>query len=284
MLSDLTHIKDKMDEYSTLLNARIVTLTTQLSQAKSENTKRNREIEIINEKMSKISKDLENRIDLNIGGTIFSTTLSVLTCEKDTFFTAMFSDQFQTKPDEKGQYFIDRDPSLFKYIINYLRSSFNEPDWYKLYNKGLLEKFEDEVEYYQIHSLRDKIASEIVLRSHPLEILVCSPFFKVEWPDPGRSVMITRPVDRWGTRGILFEKCMKWRFKLLTHCGSIQIGMIAPRKFNVDTTSSGNGWYVGNDGFLYSVDRNAGQWSTIGWDIGDVVDFEYKNGTLSVGI
>ena len=35
---------------------------------------------------------------------------------------AMFSRRFDTKPDEDGIYFIDRDGTHFRYILNYLRT------------------------------------------------------------------------------------------------------------------------------------------------------------------
>ena len=35
---------------------------------------------------------------------------------------AMFSGRFDTKPDEDGTYFIDRDGTHFRYILNYLRT------------------------------------------------------------------------------------------------------------------------------------------------------------------
>ena len=35
---------------------------------------------------------------------------------------AMFSGRFDTKPGEDGSYFIDRDGTHFRYILNYLRT------------------------------------------------------------------------------------------------------------------------------------------------------------------
>ena len=35
---------------------------------------------------------------------------------------AMFSGRFDTKPDKDGTYFIDRDGTHFRYILNYLRT------------------------------------------------------------------------------------------------------------------------------------------------------------------
>ncbi|KAK6046582.1 K+ channel tetramerization domain protein [Cooperia oncophora] len=52
---------------------------------------------------------------LNVGGTKFSTSEATLRNNSigDCFFT--------TLDYSKGEVFIDRDPTLFKYILNYLR-------------------------------------------------------------------------------------------------------------------------------------------------------------------
>ncbi|KIH45685.1 K+ channel tetramerization domain protein [Ancylostoma duodenale] len=55
-------------------------------------------------------------IVLNVGGKKFSTTLETLTSTKPgdhTYFTSL--------DYSKGEVFIDRDPTVFKYILNFLR-------------------------------------------------------------------------------------------------------------------------------------------------------------------
>jgi hypothetical protein len=199
----------------------------------------------------------------------------------------MFSDQFQTKPDEKGQYFIDRDPVLFHYIIKYLRNPSNGPDWSKLKKKDLLLDFNDEIEYYQIHSLREMIA----LRLKPLEIIEFASNYNIyeSTRDKKGTVIISRPMDNEETKGILFSKCSRWRIKLLTTCAAeMKVGVISSDQFNAETTSWDNGWYVCNNGRLWSGMEegelepwgNDGEWGKKG----DVIDFEYKNATLSVSV
>jgi len=85
------------------------------------------------------------KIKLNIGGTIFMTTVSTLTnehsmvrysnlsfrnfprpcltlqCNLYSKLAAMFSSQFNTQADEDGEYFIDRNPKHFALILDYLR-------------------------------------------------------------------------------------------------------------------------------------------------------------------
>ena len=64
-------------------------------------------------------------VHLNVGGHRFSTSkrtlLSSLQTE-ETFFTSLLSGRIASNVDETGAYFTDRDPTLFKQILNYLRT------------------------------------------------------------------------------------------------------------------------------------------------------------------
>jgi hypothetical protein len=60
-------------------------------------------------------------IHLNIGGHLFTTTLSTLTRNPNTMLARMFSGAFAVATDKDGNYFIDRDGTHFRYILNYLR-------------------------------------------------------------------------------------------------------------------------------------------------------------------
>ena len=59
-------------------------------------------------------------IKLNVGGQYFTTSLQTLTKDKGSMLHAMFSGRFDSKPAEDGSYFIDRDGSHFRYILNYV--------------------------------------------------------------------------------------------------------------------------------------------------------------------
>ncbi|XP_013109851.2 BTB/POZ domain-containing protein KCTD3 [Stomoxys calcitrans] len=61
-------------------------------------------------------------VNLNVGGQRFSTSRQTLTWIPDTFFTALLSGRISSLKDETGAIFIDRDPSLFSIILNYLRT------------------------------------------------------------------------------------------------------------------------------------------------------------------
>lgn len=61
-------------------------------------------------------------IILNVGGKLFTTSLSTLRSKNDTFFDKMFRKGANTTISADGTYFIDRDPSTFGYVLDYLRS------------------------------------------------------------------------------------------------------------------------------------------------------------------
>ncbi|EEC00814.1 conserved hypothetical protein, partial [Ixodes scapularis] len=61
-------------------------------------------------------------IYLNVGGTRFATSRQTLTWVPDSFFTSMLSGRISSLRDETGAIFIDRDPKLFSYILNFMRT------------------------------------------------------------------------------------------------------------------------------------------------------------------
>uniref|UniRef100_A0A672H8I9 BTB domain-containing protein n=1 Tax=Salarias fasciatus TaxID=181472 RepID=A0A672H8I9_SALFA len=61
-------------------------------------------------------------IHLNVGGEEVSTSRQTLTWVPDSFFSSLLSGRISTLKDETGAIFIDRDPSLFAPILNFLRT------------------------------------------------------------------------------------------------------------------------------------------------------------------
>ncbi|KAK3600777.1 hypothetical protein CHS0354_009206 [Potamilus streckersoni] len=62
-------------------------------------------------------------IHLSVGGVEYKTTRATLCKYPNSMLGAMFSSTLSTHVDQTGCYFIDRDGEIFKYILNYLRSS-----------------------------------------------------------------------------------------------------------------------------------------------------------------
>ena len=70
--------------------------------------------------MQEEARKAKNIIKLDVGGKIFKISKEVLLSQKDTYFYAMLSSG-EFLPDEEGAYYIDRNPKLFPYILDYLR-------------------------------------------------------------------------------------------------------------------------------------------------------------------
>jgi len=97
----------------------------------------------------------EDPIVLNVGGTLFSTTLATLLSKNGTYFEQMFrSRSIMYSPD--GTFFIDRNPMTFKFILDFLRtgdllveSKDNDLRWYLLEDAEFFELPERVIEYIQ---------------------------------------------------------------------------------------------------------------------------------------
>jgi len=67
-------------------------------------------------------------IELNVGGKSFHTTLATLR-NGESMLSAMFSGRHPMLKDKNGSYFLDRDPTSFSYVLNFLRrNEWNLPD------------------------------------------------------------------------------------------------------------------------------------------------------------
>ncbi|KAM9426157.1 BTB/POZ domain-containing protein KCTD21-like [Pholidichthys leucotaenia] len=99
------------------------------------------------------SNSLQDPVSLNVGGEIYTTTLDTLTRCRDSMLGAMFTGQIPVLRDSHGHVFIDRDGRVFRYILNYLRSSsLDLPDGFS--ELALLRR---EADFFQIHPLLEEI-------------------------------------------------------------------------------------------------------------------------------
>ncbi|KAH8243140.1 hypothetical protein KR032_004744 [Drosophila birchii] len=99
--------------------------------------------------MHAASSDLVN---LNVGGQRFSTSRQTLTWIPDTFFTALLSGRISSLRDEHNAIFIDRDPTLFSIILNYLRTKDID------IKNCEIRALRHEAEYYGITPLTKRLA------------------------------------------------------------------------------------------------------------------------------
>uniref|UniRef100_A0A8C9XG15 BTB/POZ domain-containing protein KCTD3 n=1 Tax=Sander lucioperca TaxID=283035 RepID=A0A8C9XG15_SANLU len=90
-------------------------------------------------------------IHLNVGGKRFSTSRQTLMWVPDSFFSSLLSGRISTLKDETGAIFIDRDPSLFATILNFLRTK-------ELYPRSIsVHMLMHEAEFYGITPLVRKL-------------------------------------------------------------------------------------------------------------------------------
>jgi hypothetical protein len=64
-----------------------------------------------------------SKIVLNVGGHRFETSRQTLTSVPHTYRASMFSGRFELAPEADGAYFIDRDGTHFRHVLNFLRDS-----------------------------------------------------------------------------------------------------------------------------------------------------------------
>ena len=93
-------------------------------------------------------------IDLNVGGTRYSTSLSTLTKYPESMLGVMFSGRhdLETMKCSDGSFFIDRDGTHFRHILNYLRDGVEVVDSFPR-SVVVLQGFLREAKYYQLDGL-----------------------------------------------------------------------------------------------------------------------------------
>ena len=88
-------------------------------------------------------------LNLNVGGIVYTTTWRTITRDPKSLLGRMFSGTHEVACDSKGNYFIDRDGSLFRHVLNFLRTR-------ELCLPQPFDEFEQlsaEAEFYQVGDL-----------------------------------------------------------------------------------------------------------------------------------
>ena len=75
----------------------------------------------MSQKLSQVH--FSSTVKLDVGGQHFTTTVQTLTKDPNSMLAAMFSGKFEMKPSEDGSFFIDRDGTHFRFILNFLRGT-----------------------------------------------------------------------------------------------------------------------------------------------------------------
>ena len=92
-------------------------------------------------------------VKLNVGGHHFTTSAKMLSKDRNSKLAAMFSGRFEMKPCKDGAFFIDRDGTHFRFILNYLRTGkLTLPE-----GATFLKELEEEAEFYQIQGMVEEL-------------------------------------------------------------------------------------------------------------------------------
>lgn len=103
-------------------------------------------------RMDKV-QDFPSIININVGGNVYTTSLASLTRFPDSMLGVMLSGRRSVAKDSRGNFFIDRDGPMFRYVLNFLRSSkLNLPD-----NFQEFDQLTEEADFYQIPRLIDAL-------------------------------------------------------------------------------------------------------------------------------
>ena len=95
-------------------------------------------------------------VKLNVGGIPFTTTVKTLRKDPNSMLAALFSGTLEIKPSEDGSFFIDRDGTYFRHILNYLRDG-------ELILPGrakFLKELEAEARFYRLQGILDALKPE----------------------------------------------------------------------------------------------------------------------------
>ena len=110
------------------------------------------------ESIDAMSKKLDqvhfsSTVKLNVGGQHFTTSVQTLKKDPNSMLAAMFSGKFEMKPSEDGSFFIDRDGTYFRFILNYLRNG----ELILPEGATFLKELEAEAKFYQLQGILDEV-------------------------------------------------------------------------------------------------------------------------------
>ncbi|XP_071090192.1 uncharacterized protein [Haliotis cracherodii] len=146
--------RDRMEEAEEGVRKKQDEMDREREQMAADRTRFESEIK----RMSEMYKIQDSRIKLDIGGHLFTTSLLTLTKDPDSMLAAMFSGRHELKRELDGSFFIDRDGTHFRYILNYLRDGCIK-EGILPQNENLWRELLTEAEYYQLSGLVDYLSS-----------------------------------------------------------------------------------------------------------------------------
>lgn len=108
-------------------------------------------IEKEKKRMEEVYQFQSSPVHLNIGGHRFTTSLQTLRRDNDSMLATMFSGRHKLVQEPDGSYFVDRDGTHFRHILNYLRDGFRADMLPQ--DEVSLREIMNEAQYYQLNDL-----------------------------------------------------------------------------------------------------------------------------------
>ncbi|XP_066277211.1 BTB/POZ domain-containing protein KCTD7-like [Branchiostoma lanceolatum] len=102
-------------------------------------------------------------VELNVGGTYFTTCLATLRKYPESMLATMFSGRHRLARDKEGRYFIDRDGTYFKVVLDFLRTD-DLPD----IPQNSLEHAYNEAQFYGLDPLMAQLENTPTLSAQKL--------------------------------------------------------------------------------------------------------------------
>ena len=93
-----------------------------------------------------LNRSMSRIVHLNIGGVMFMTTSATL-LESDSYFSALLQSS-----QEVYEFFIDRDPTHFRHVLNWMRGVKALPE-----DECALQELRWEADFFCMHEMRDAI-------------------------------------------------------------------------------------------------------------------------------
>ncbi|KAI8141830.1 BTB/POZ protein [Fennellomyces sp. T-0311] len=98
--------------------------------------------------MREVHKLQNEKVTLNVGGSYFVTSSTTLTRDPDSMLAIMLQTE---EPDPDGSYFLDRDSTYFRLILNFLRDLKIPQKAYE--DHRIMDELMQEARYYRINDL-----------------------------------------------------------------------------------------------------------------------------------
>lgn len=104
--------------------------------------------------MKRAHVDIDEPVTLDIGGRKFETSMNTLRAQKGSFFEVLLSGRFPGGQRDDGSFFIDRDPTHFQMILDFLTGV---DIHFKSLSAPVLVALQAEADFYMLSSLADRL-------------------------------------------------------------------------------------------------------------------------------